>query len=137
MPRQLRLLEQSGGSEQSPPGGDGPFDKPSNLYARIPANATITSAELYVQTGLTGGGGLAAGVYQDDGTAIDVDGLIVPGAEGATANIAADGDVVSGAGALVGANVGANDAFIACFSDGAITAGQARLVVTYLKERAA
>ena len=111
------------------------FDRPSNLHAFVPANSTIIACDVYVKTGLAGGGGLAVGVYQLDGTVIDVDGLVVPGAEGATANIAADGDVVAGAGALVGANVGANDAYIGAFSDGAITAGEARVVVRYVKER--
>jgi hypothetical protein len=109
-------------------------DRPSNQHARIPANATLESATLYVKTAFAGAtANLNLGLYQADATAIDVDGI---DAAIDILVIDADGDVVACDGVLIGADVGAADAFIGAHADtGAFTAGEARLVVRYTAQR--
>lgn len=108
---------------------------PSALDAFIPAGAYITAAYTIVDTAFTSGGAatLTIGLYQQDGTAIDADGI---DAAIALTAIDAAGDVVVNNGALVGGvlTVGSNDAYIAAnYGTAAFTAGAAKVVVEFIK----
>ena len=86
-----------------PAGGAG------NLEMSIPAGATIVSAHLEIITGFTSTStttDLDIGLEQADGTDIDLNGLIAA-AEATQTAIATDGNYITGAGALVGASIGA------------------------------
>lgn len=106
---------------------------PTANQAFIPANAVITNAWLVVDDAFTSGGAatLSIGLYQQDGTTIDADGI---DATIAVATLAADA-VVPADGALADGtqNVGANDAYIGVlYATAAFTAGSAKLVVEYI-----
>lgn len=108
-------------------------DTPDANDAFIPANAVITNAWLVVDDAFTSGGSatLSLGLYQQDGTTIDADGI---DATIAVATLAADA-VVPADGALADGtqNVGANDAYIgALYATAAFTAGSGKLVVEYI-----
>jgi len=91
----------------------------------IPAGAQIVSATLEVASVFTAGTALDVGVSQTNGTVINANGLV------AAASI--NPGVYVGAGALIGASVGANDAQITV-SDGVGTsaAGKGTLYVKVL-----
>ena len=96
----------------------------------IPANSLILSAHFYTQTAFTStttATGIDVGLYKasDGTTAIDANGLIVVGTEGAKAALTANSWNV-GSGALIGVESGAFDAII----DGAWAAGTDTLTGT-------
>lgn len=95
----------------------------------IPAHAQIVDARLETKVAFAGGTSYDIGLVQSDGTAIDVDGLF---AALALASINAKGKWANGAGALVGAGIGANAGQIKVTATGTFTAGEARLLVTYI-----
>lgn len=108
---------------------------PSALDGFIPAGAYITRAYIIVDEAFDSSGSatLTVGVYEQDGTAIDADGI---DAAVALTAIDADGDVVVADGALVGgtATVGTADAYIvANYGTAAFTAGSAKVVIEYIK----
>lgn len=100
--------------------------------AFIPSGAIITKAWFVVDTAFTSGGSatLSIGLYQQDGTVIDADGL---DATVAVATLVADA-VVDGDGADVGTRVGANDAYVAfIYGTAAFTAGAGKLILEYIE----
>lgn len=99
--------------------------------AFIPAGALVESVQLVVEDTFTSGGAatLDVGTYDEDGAAVDADGLI---AAEALANLAA-GDVVEGDGAQVGTVVSENLYVGLAYGTAAYTGGTARLVVKYSK----
>lgn len=106
-------------------------DSPMKSNAYIPANATLMLATLIVNTAFTSAGAatLSLGLCQRAGTVIDADGI---DATIAKATLAA-GAVVACDGALVGVDVGANDAFVyGLYGTAVFTAGSARLVLEYI-----
>lgn len=108
---------------------------PSAFDAFIPAGAYIKNAYLIVDDAFTSGGSatLTVGLYEQDGTAIDADGI---DAAVALTAIDADGDVVVADGALVGgtATVGTANAYVeAIYGTAAFTGGTAKLVVEYIR----
>jgi len=109
-----------------------------NLGFVIPAGASIVSATLYVDQAWTSTSGttdLLVGLQQADGTEIDNDGLF-DGTESTQTAIGTEGNVVTGAGALVGASVGANNGeVVVAGSVDDLTAGKARLVVEYVYDK--
>jgi hypothetical protein len=114
------------GSSVGSIGAAGPND------AFIPSGAIIIKAWFVVDTAFTSGGSatLNIGLFQQDGTEIDADGL---DATVAVATLVADA-VVEGDGADVGTRVGANDAYIGfIYSTAAFTAGAGKLIVEYIE----
>ena len=106
---------------------------PSPLDAFIPANSYITGAYIISETTFTSGGAatLTVGLYEQDATVIDADGI------DATVALAAltAGDVVVCDGALAGGvlTVGSADAYVECiYGTAAFTAGAAKIVIDYI-----
>lgn len=114
---------------------DGTLD---GFYAgdvHIPANASITEAYLVFGEAAAGGTSITVGLYQEDGTAIDADGLVTA-TEGVIANMT-KGDRIVGAGALIAdasgdAGIGANAGFVGISTVGTFTAGRGKLVIRYV-----
>lgn len=108
----------------------------NEMQVKIPANAVIKSAMLQVLEAAAGTDGsstnpfLLVGLAQEDGTAIDADGLV---SVAALTDIDGVGKVVADNGALVGTTIGASDGVVVASVDGAssLTAGKFKLVVEY------
>jgi len=102
---------------------------------QIPANAVLASASIDVVTAMTGTSGtMTLGLYQPDGTVIDLDGVDVAVAQAtlvANARIACDG-------ALIGKTIGANAGQLVVVTGGTVTAGKflVRLEYEPLRQRA-
>jgi hypothetical protein len=107
----------------------------NNLQFQIPANATVVSAKLYVDVAFTSTSGttdLNVGLYTGAGVAIDADGLI-SAAEATQTAIGTAGNLVTGAGALVGKSIGAAAGELVVAPTVAdLTAGKGRVVVEYV-----
>jgi hypothetical protein len=101
----------------------------SNLAADIPAYSQIVDARLETRVAFAGGTSYDIGLIQPGGGAIDPDGLF---AATALAAINAKGKWVVGAGALVGAGIGAAGGQLVAAATGTFTAGEARLIVRYI-----
>lgn len=104
----------------------------------IPANSLLKSCHIYTEDAFTSTAvatGIDVGLYQaDDGTtAIDANGLIAVGGVGAKANLTALG-WDAGDGALIGAEIGSEDAIIvAAWAAGTDTlTGTGVVVVEYI-----
>jgi len=114
---------------------DLPSQGSNGLQLSIPANATIVSAKLYVDVAFTSTStttDLDVGLYQAGGTVIDADGLITVSEATQTA-IGTAGNVVTGAGALVGKTIGAAAGELKVTpSVDDLTAGAGRIVVEYI-----
>jgi hypothetical protein len=104
----------------------------------IPAGASIVSATLYVDAAFTSTStttDLTVGLQQADGTEIDNDGLVEADEATQTA-IGTEGNVVTGAGALIGKSIGANNGeLVVTPSVDDLTAGKARIVVEYVYDK--
>ena len=114
---------------------DLPVGGASNQDQSIPANSTIVSARLRIVTGFTSTSttsDLLIGLEQGDGTDIDVDGLVAA-AEATQTAIATAGNIITGAGALVGTTIGAaaGELIVAPSVDDLLT-GRAELIVEYM-----
>ena len=109
---------------------DLPVEGLDEAILRIPANARISRATLRVITGFAGGTSYNFGLYQEDGTVIDADGI---DAAVATAAINVAGDVVLCDGALVGSlvGIGAAAGSLRVSATGTFTAGKAQLEIEY------
>jgi hypothetical protein len=107
----------------------------NGLQFSLPANATIVSAKLYVDVAFTSTStttDLDVGLYQAGGTVIDADGLITV-AEATQTAIGTAGNVITGAGALIGKTIGANAGeLVVTPSVADLTAGAGRIVVEYV-----
>lgn len=115
----------------------GNYDSFSGFQAFIPANALVISATFFALTDWADSAGtmdIDVGVYQKDGTVIDADGLIANMLEAALDA----GDLVVGAGALIAADVGTNDAYIVIddTGDATLSSGTGRLVIEYIPQLA-
>ena len=115
-----------------------PASGTSNLQFVIPANATIVSAKLYVDVAFTSTStttDLVVGLYTSAGAAIDADGLI-SASEATQTAIGTAGNVVTGAGALVGKTIGATagELVVAPNVDDLLT-GKGRIVVEYVYDK--
>lgn len=107
----------------------------NGLQFVLPANATIVSAKLYVDVAFTSTStttDLNIGLYTSAGVAIDADGLIAA-AEATQTAIGTAGNVVTGAGALVGKTIGssAGELVVAPSVDDLLT-GAGRIVVEWV-----
>jgi len=107
----------------------------NGLQFVLPANATIVSAKLYVDVAFTSTStttDLNIGLYTSAGSAIDADGLIAA-AEATQTAIGTAGNVVTGAGALVGKTIGssAGELVVAPSVDDLLT-GAGRIVVEWV-----
>ena len=101
--------------------------------AYIPAGALIVSATLIVSVPFDSAGDagtLDIGTYDEDGVAISADGIDADIAQGA---IDAAGDVVVCNGALIGTVVAENSYPVLSYATAAFTAGEALLVIEYVK----
>jgi len=107
----------------------------SNLQFTIPANATVVSAKLIVDTPFASTStttDLTVGLQTSAGVEIDNDGLITA-ANATQTTIAVDGGVVTGTGALVGKSIGATAGeLVVAGTDTDLTAGAGRVVVEYV-----
>ena len=118
---------------------DLPAGATNNLGLSIPANSTILSAKMQIITAFTSTStttDLLVGLEQADGTDIDLDGLITA-AQATQTTIAVVDSIIDGAsgtpGALIGTTIGAAAGELIVTSSAAdLTAGKARLIVTYL-----
>lgn len=101
----------------------------SEMEALIPRHSLIVKAFLEVIVPFVGGTSYNIGLSKIDGTAIDADGLF---AAIATASLTPAGKWNLGAGALVGAGIGADPGVITVAATGTYTAGKARLIIEYI-----
>lgn len=117
-------------AETSDLDNDGTRDGWNNHDPYIPAGSFITRAFLVVETAFAGGTSYDIGLYQQDGTVIDADGI---DAAVLLADLAANEAVVCN-GALVGGTVtvGAADGYLKVAATGTFTAGKAKLVIEYI-----
>lgn len=101
-----------------------------NANLAIPANAWVKDATLRVITGFAGGTSYDIGLYQEDSTVIDADGI---DAAVATAAIDTAGETVACDGALVAntAGIGSAAGQVVVAATGTFTAGKAILRITY------
>lgn len=112
---------------------DGTKDGFNKGDAYIPDQAHIISAVVYMtDTGGAGGTSIAVGTYQEDGTAIDADGLVTA-TNGAVANIGANVDQ-AGSGAQIGTAVTQN-AYVGLTTAGTFTAGKGTVEIRYKRPR--
>lgn len=96
-----------------------------NQIVTLPAYSVIKSVDVKVLSTVSGGTNFNLGLSQPNGTVIDADGLV------AAATATAVGSYVAGAGALVGASIGANPGQLTLASTR--TAGKVSVKVTYQK----
>lgn len=112
-----------------------PTQGTNNLQFVIPANATIVSAKLIVDTAFTSTStttDLEVGLYTSAGVAIDADGLLTAVNASQTA-IAVANSVVTGTGALVGLGIGASAGeLVVAASSADLLTGSGRVVVEYI-----
>lgn len=101
------------------------------MVLTIPADSLVLSARLHVKTAGVSGTSLAIGLYESDGTVIDLDGFVTAAA-GAAANLTEDAWLIGG-GALVGATIGAAAGQIVVTETGTFTTGEYRLIVEYVQ----
>lgn len=113
-------------------------DENDEAVPTIPAGSTVIDARIEVLTAFSGDSvdHLDIGLAQEDGTAIDADGLVDGSADGVVTSTG----FVKGAGALIDASVGSDPAQVtaaALKADGTTpstpTAGVARLIVKYIQ----
>lgn len=104
----------------------------------IPANSTIVSAKLYIDTAFTSTStttDLNIGLYRatDGTTEIDLDGLIAA-AQATQTTIGTAGNVITGAGALIGAvsNATYDGVLVVAPSANDLLTGAGRIVVEYI-----
>jgi hypothetical protein len=100
--------------------------------AFIPANATVTSAQIFVKEAALGGTSFDIGVFQNDGTAVDADGLDVGVLLAAVDTVGKRVDCDGVLTVAATSAIGANDAVIGVTATGAFTAGVIRVVVEYV-----
>lgn len=99
----------------------------------LPAGAFITEAYIEIGTAWASGTSLSVGTEEQDGTAIDVDGIFNT-TELAQANLTAGAVIKAAAGADIGTVVDAsNNAYLAVIAAGTFTTGTAKLIVKYLR----
>lgn len=107
----------------------------NNLQFVIPANATIVSARLIVDTPFTSTStttDLTVGLQTSGGVEIDNDGLITAANADQTA-IAVANSVITGSGALVGKGIGAAAGEVVVSASAAdLLSGSGRLIVEYV-----
>lgn len=118
---------------------DGTVDGFNSGDLYIPAGSSVVSANLYALVTAAGGTDIEVGGYQEAGTVIDRDGLIVA-ANAATASMAAS-ELVIGTGAnLADANgelgVGANNYYPGIYANGTFTAGTGKIVIRFVEPAA-
>ena len=115
--------------------GDLPIAALHNLGLSIPAGSTLVSAKMRVLTAFTSIStttDLTVGLAQADGTVIDADGLITA-IEATQTVIATSGNLVIGAGALLGVSIGAaaGELVVTPTVDDLLT-GRGEIIVEYM-----
>ncbi len=105
------------------------------LHFVIPANATIVSAQLVIDTAFTSTStttDLTVGLQTSAGSEIDNDGLVTASNADQTA-IAVANSVITGSGALVGKGIGATAGELVVASSAAdLLTGAGRVIVEYI-----
>ena len=116
---------------------DLPSGSTGKLEMSIPAYSKILSARLEILTGFTSTStttDLDIGLQTSAGVEVDLDGLVTA-AQATQTVIATRGNFVTGAGALVGASIGAAAGELVVTPNVAdLLTGKARLVVQYITE---
>lgn len=112
-----------------------PVQGTNNLQFVIPANATIVSAKLVIDTAFTSTStttDLEVGLYTSAGAAIDADGLLTA-VNASQTTIAVANSVITGSGILVGAGIGATAGELVVASSVAdLLTGSGRVIVEYI-----
>lgn len=109
---------------------DGSLNKFSGQDNFIPANSFITNAYLVVETAFADGTSYDIGLYDEDGSAIDADGIdagVALAALGADEAVVCDGALVRGT-----ATIGSSNGYLVVAETGTFTAGKAKLFIEYL-----
>ena len=110
----------------------------NGLQFTLPANTTIVSAKLYVDVAFTSTStttDLDVGLYTAAGAAIAASGLI-SASEATQTAIGTAGNVVTGAGSLIGKTIGGTAGELVVTPTVAdLTAGQGRIVVEYVYDK--
>lgn len=110
----------------------------SNLQFALPANCTIVSARLIIDTAFTSTStttDLTVGLATSAGAEIDLDGLVTAVNADQTA-IAVAGKVITGSGALVGLTIGANAGeLVVTPSVADLLTGSGRVIVEYVYDK--
>lgn len=96
-----------------------------NQIVTLPAYAVVKTVDITTLETVSGGTNYSLGLSQPDGTVIDADGLA------AAVTATAVGSYTSGAGALVGASIGANDGQVTLTSTR--TAGKVKVRIEYIQ----
>lgn len=102
-----------------------------SVYEKLPAHCFVEKVILQVGEAWVGGTSLAVELSNGDTGAVLVADGLVTAAQGATANLGANA-VIVGAGATVGAGIGAVPAHLRVTAVGTYTAGTAKLIVRYI-----
>lgn len=105
--------------------GSATMDRFSELMAYIPAGASIVSAYIAPMTDFDAA--VNVGLYEKDGTEIDADGLV------AAATPTQSGGLETGGGAEISGYMSTDAYILIAPSAGDPTAGEARLIVNYIK----
>jgi hypothetical protein len=112
-----------------------PVQGTNNLQFVIPANATIVSAKLVIDTAFTSTSAttdLDVGLYTSAGVVIDADGLITA-ANATQATIGVANSIITGSGALVGVGIGASAGELVIAPTVAdLLTGSGRVIVEYI-----
>jgi len=110
---------------------DGTNNGFSDSDAYVPAGSYITRAWIVVETAFAGGTSYDLGLYQQDGTVIDADGL---DAAVAVADMAA-AEAVDMNGQLVATqdSIGTADGYVVVAATGTYTAGKAKVIIEYIQ----
>jgi hypothetical protein len=110
----------------------------TNIQYQIPAGATIVSAKLVVDAAFTSTStttDLLIGLQTSAGVEIDNDGLIAA-AEATQTAIGTAGNVVTGAGALIGKTIGATAGeLVVTGSASDLLTGSGRVIVEYILDK--
>ena len=102
----------------------------------LPANSSVLRCTMVATSAHTGGTSFTVGTYRQSGTAVAATGLITA-TEGVIANVAAAGQRIYGAGALVSttagtAGVGTSNVYVGITVTGTFTAGQGKIIIEYI-----
>ena len=135
----LTLLPTTTVSYSTDRNNDGTVDGYNSGDFFIPANANVVLCNVYALVAAAGGTEIEVGGYQEAGTVIDRDGLIVA-ANATTANMAASNLVIGNGADIADANgengVGSNNYYPAIYGNGTFTAGTGKIVLRFVEPAA-
>jgi hypothetical protein len=108
----------------------------SNMQLSIPANATIVSARLLVDTAFTSTStttDLTVGLYTSAGNVISAADGLITAANASQTTIAVENSLITGSGGLIGLGIGASAGELVVASSAAdLLTGAGRVIVEYI-----